>query len=105
MSMSSTRTIIQRNNQSSEINLGRNVQVPCPAMTNPNDCAFFVMRYMELYDGDTSSLLNTIQPEKSKELRSQILYYLIFHRCNIARLPEDIEAFHPVAEETAPDQA
>ncbi|KAF0933888.1 hypothetical protein E2562_020021 [Oryza meyeriana var. granulata] len=83
----------------------RNVQVPCPAMTNPNDYAFFVMRYMELYDGDTSPLLNTIQLEKSKKLRSQMLYYLIFHRCNTVRLLEDIEAFRPVAEETAPDQA
>ncbi|KAF0916553.1 hypothetical protein E2562_007628, partial [Oryza meyeriana var. granulata] len=51
-----------------------------------------------------SSDLAAAKFEKSKELRSQMLYYLIFHRCNTARLPEDIEAFRPV-EETAPDQA
>uniref|UniRef100_A0A0E0LJ10 Ubiquitin-like protease family profile domain-containing protein n=2 Tax=Oryza punctata TaxID=4537 RepID=A0A0E0LJ10_ORYPU len=52
------------------------VRNKCPVMLKPNDCAFFIMRYMELYDGDDSPLLQVAELEEYNDLRSHMLYYM-----------------------------
>ncbi|EEC67566.1 hypothetical protein OsI_34910 [Oryza sativa Indica Group] len=68
------------------------VRNKCPVMLKPNDCAFFVMRYMELYDGDDSPLIQVAESEEYNDLRSQMLYYMVFHSKNVAApLPLELE--------------
>uniref|UniRef100_I1QX87 Ubiquitin-like protease family profile domain-containing protein n=1 Tax=Oryza glaberrima TaxID=4538 RepID=I1QX87_ORYGL len=66
------------------------VRNKCPVMLKPNDCAFFVMRYMELYDGNDSPLIQAAESEEYNDLRSQMLYYMVFHSKN-APLPPELE--------------
>ncbi|XP_062213565.1 uncharacterized protein LOC133914479 [Phragmites australis] len=65
-----------------------------PVMVNRNDCAFFSMKFIEFFDGEESSLRTSIAPEKSGELRSEMLHYLLFHTLNdIKDMPPEIERF------------
>uniref|UniRef100_A0A0E0R3J5 Ubiquitin-like protease family profile domain-containing protein n=1 Tax=Oryza rufipogon TaxID=4529 RepID=A0A0E0R3J5_ORYRU len=68
------------------------VRNKCPVMLKPNDCAFFVMRYMELYEGDDSPLIQVAESEEYNDLRSQMLYNMVFHSNNVAApLPPELE--------------
>uniref|UniRef100_A0A0E0A9G8 Ubiquitin-like protease family profile domain-containing protein n=1 Tax=Oryza glumipatula TaxID=40148 RepID=A0A0E0A9G8_9ORYZ len=59
--------------------------VKCPKMVPcSNDCAFYVMRYMEQYQGNPDKLADDFQPPESCVLRAQMLHQLIFHRFNLA---------------------
>uniref|UniRef100_A0A0E0GZL3 Ubiquitin-like protease family profile domain-containing protein n=1 Tax=Oryza nivara TaxID=4536 RepID=A0A0E0GZL3_ORYNI len=72
------------------------VRNKCPIMLKPNDCAFFVMRYMELYDGDDSPLIQAAESEEYTDLRSQMLCYMVFHSKNVAApLPPELEELRP----------
>uniref|UniRef100_A0A0E0LK37 Ubiquitin-like protease family profile domain-containing protein n=1 Tax=Oryza punctata TaxID=4537 RepID=A0A0E0LK37_ORYPU len=68
-----------------------------------NDCAFFIMKYMEAYDGNTEPIENLPIPSNSTILRSSILHQLVFSEHNIAgpQHPE-IEKFH-CSEDGEPD--
>uniref|UniRef100_A0A0E0E319 Ubiquitin-like protease family profile domain-containing protein n=1 Tax=Oryza meridionalis TaxID=40149 RepID=A0A0E0E319_9ORYZ len=59
--------------------------VKCPKMVPcSNDYAFYVMRYMERYQGNRDKLADDFQPPEPRVLRAQILHQLIFHRFNLA---------------------
>uniref|UniRef100_A0A0E0LTS6 Uncharacterized protein n=1 Tax=Oryza punctata TaxID=4537 RepID=A0A0E0LTS6_ORYPU len=72
----------------------RRAYIPCPKMAvGSNDCAFYVMKFMEMYDGDSAKLVHSFIPSESITLRAQLLYRLIFNRFNQAKkFHPDIEA-------------
>uniref|UniRef100_A0A0E0L1I9 Ubiquitin-like protease family profile domain-containing protein n=1 Tax=Oryza punctata TaxID=4537 RepID=A0A0E0L1I9_ORYPU len=49
-----------------------------------NDCAFFIMKYMEAYDGNREPVEKLTIPSNSSVLRSSILHQLVFSEHNIA---------------------
>uniref|UniRef100_A0A0E0M5Y0 Ubiquitin-like protease family profile domain-containing protein n=1 Tax=Oryza punctata TaxID=4537 RepID=A0A0E0M5Y0_ORYPU len=59
-----------------------------------NDCTFFIMKYMEAYDGNREPVEKLTIPSNSSVLRSSILHQLVFSEHNIAgpQNPE-IESF------------
>ncbi|KAF0930964.1 hypothetical protein E2562_038372, partial [Oryza meyeriana var. granulata] len=72
----------------------RKSYLDCPKMALPsNDCAFYVMKYMEVYDGNKAPLETLVIPDDSSVvLRSQILHHLILHRFNTAHpLPPELD--------------
>uniref|UniRef100_A0A0E0PK36 Ubiquitin-like protease family profile domain-containing protein n=1 Tax=Oryza rufipogon TaxID=4529 RepID=A0A0E0PK36_ORYRU len=73
----------------------RKCYIKCPKMaTGSNDCAFYVMRFMEKYNGDADKLLQSFPKVPSDKLRAQILHHLIFNRFNsVQELHQDIETF------------
>uniref|UniRef100_A0A0E0LAF2 Ubiquitin-like protease family profile domain-containing protein n=1 Tax=Oryza punctata TaxID=4537 RepID=A0A0E0LAF2_ORYPU len=68
-----------------------------------NDCAFFIMKYMEAYDGNREPIEKLPIPSNSTVLRSSILHQLVFSEHNIAgpQHPE-IERFR-FSEDGAPN--
>uniref|UniRef100_A0A0E0M7F3 Ubiquitin-like protease family profile domain-containing protein n=1 Tax=Oryza punctata TaxID=4537 RepID=A0A0E0M7F3_ORYPU len=59
-----------------------------------NDCAFFIMKYMEAYDGNREPVEKLTIPSNSSVLRSTILHQLVFSEHNIARPQNpEIESF------------
>uniref|UniRef100_A0A0E0LNM1 Uncharacterized protein n=1 Tax=Oryza punctata TaxID=4537 RepID=A0A0E0LNM1_ORYPU len=72
----------------------RRAYIPCPKMAvGSNDSAFYVMKFMEMYDGDSAKLAHSFIPSESITLRAQLLYRLIFNRFNQAKnFHPDIEA-------------
>uniref|UniRef100_A0A0E0AXA5 Ubiquitin-like protease family profile domain-containing protein n=1 Tax=Oryza glumipatula TaxID=40148 RepID=A0A0E0AXA5_9ORYZ len=73
----------------------RKCYIKCPKMAmGSNDCAFYVMRFMEKYNGDADKLLQSFPKVPSDKLRAQILHHLIFNRFNsVQELHQDIETF------------
>nr|BAD35296.1 hypothetical protein [Oryza sativa Japonica Group] len=71
--------------------------VKCPKMVPcSNDCAVYVIRYMERYQGNPDKLADDFQPPDSRVLRAQILHQLIFHCFNLA------PCIHPAIEGLRP---
>ncbi|WVZ94601.1 hypothetical protein U9M48_040473, partial [Paspalum notatum var. saurae] len=62
---------------------------------NSNDSGLYAMRFLEYYDGEGhGSLKTTIDPERAKDMRADILYYLCFHTNNcISQFPDDLLKF------------
>uniref|UniRef100_A0A0E0M774 Ubiquitin-like protease family profile domain-containing protein n=1 Tax=Oryza punctata TaxID=4537 RepID=A0A0E0M774_ORYPU len=68
-----------------------------------NDCAFFIMKYMEAYDGNREPIENLHIPSNSTVIRSSILHQLVFSEHNIAGPPQpEIEKFR-CSEDGDPD--
>ncbi|KAL6850318.1 hypothetical protein ACP4OV_020945 [Aristida adscensionis] len=69
-------------------------RINVPTMTSPNDCAFYIMKYLENYNGEHTSLNTIIQQGRSNEMRAEMLHYLIFHPANmIKKLPDELYQF------------
>uniref|UniRef100_A0A0E0CKA3 Ubiquitin-like protease family profile domain-containing protein n=1 Tax=Oryza meridionalis TaxID=40149 RepID=A0A0E0CKA3_9ORYZ len=63
----------------------RKTPMPCAKMAIcSNDCAFYIMRFMEAYDGNREPIETMIIPGDSMIIRSSILHQLIFSEHNIA---------------------
>uniref|UniRef100_A0A0E0JHX3 Ubiquitin-like protease family profile domain-containing protein n=2 Tax=Oryza punctata TaxID=4537 RepID=A0A0E0JHX3_ORYPU len=69
--------------------------IKCPKMPlGSKDSAFYVMTFMEKFDGDANKITFASHMDSSKALRAHILHHLIFNRFNIAQdLHHDIELF------------
>ncbi|KAL6595589.1 hypothetical protein ACP70R_047929 [Stipagrostis hirtigluma subsp. patula] len=52
-----------------------------------NDCAFFVMIFLEFYDADSRKVRYAIQPVDSTDYRYKLLHYMMFHSVNDAKRP------------------
>ncbi|EEC66586.1 hypothetical protein OsI_32797 [Oryza sativa Indica Group] len=63
----------------------RKTPMPCAKMAIcSNDCAFYIMRFREAYDGNREPIETMIIPGDSTIIRSSILHQLIFSEHNIA---------------------
>ncbi|KAK3144938.1 hypothetical protein QOZ80_4AG0320030 [Eleusine coracana subsp. coracana] len=71
----------------------RHTKFECPLMSRSNDCAFLAMKFIKHCTGLTECLRDVINPEKSAELRSEYLYYQLFHPKNQAQLPKEISRY------------
>uniref|UniRef100_A0A0D9ZAJ4 Ubiquitin-like protease family profile domain-containing protein n=1 Tax=Oryza glumipatula TaxID=40148 RepID=A0A0D9ZAJ4_9ORYZ len=73
----------------------RRNMMKCPKMQIcSNDCAFYIMRFMEAYDGNRESIETLSIPTDSSLVRSSILHQLMFNEYNqAAPLHPDIEMF------------
>ncbi|EEE59493.1 hypothetical protein OsJ_11725 [Oryza sativa Japonica Group] len=73
----------------------RRNMMKCPKMQIcSNDCAFYIVRFMEAYDGNRESIETLSIPTNSSLVRSSILHQLMFSEYNqAAPLHPDIEMF------------
>uniref|UniRef100_K3XPW6 Ubiquitin-like protease family profile domain-containing protein n=1 Tax=Setaria italica TaxID=4555 RepID=K3XPW6_SETIT len=59
--------------------------------TDDNDCGFFAIKFMELWNGDSFHV--PILTENVRQYRSQLPFYGLYHRINeIKKLPAGLEA-------------
>ncbi|KAG8096583.1 hypothetical protein GUJ93_ZPchr0013g34174 [Zizania palustris] len=70
--------------------------VDVPKQVLVNDCGFFVMLFLEHYDGERHKFDVPIIPEKGTQYRAELMYYLFFHKMNEARGPS-LELFELLA--------
>ncbi|KAG8048575.1 hypothetical protein GUJ93_ZPchr0009g737 [Zizania palustris] len=70
--------------------------IDVPKQVLVNDCGFFVMLFLEHYDGERRKFDVPIIPEKGTQYRAELMYYLFFHKMNEARGPS-LELFELLA--------
>lgn len=72
----------------------RRVPIHVPLQKDLNDSAIFSMKFIEFYDGEGhGSLQTTIDPDRSRELRAELLHYLAFHTANKVYAPPELLQF------------
>ncbi|KAG8060450.1 hypothetical protein GUJ93_ZPchr0002g26174 [Zizania palustris] len=70
--------------------------IDVPKQVLVNDCRFFVMLFLEHYDGEHRKFDVPIIPEKGTQYRAELMYYLFFHKMNEAMGPS-LELFELLA--------
>ncbi|KAG8056505.1 hypothetical protein GUJ93_ZPchr0002g23085 [Zizania palustris] len=70
--------------------------IDVPKQVLVNDCGFFVMLFLEHYDGEHRKFDVPIIPEKGTQYRAELMYYLFFQKMNEARGPS-LELFELLA--------
>ncbi|KAJ1292644.1 hypothetical protein BS78_01G005600 [Paspalum vaginatum] len=76
----------------------RHAPVQLAYHSNDNDSGVFAIRFLEYYDGEGhGSLKTTVHPDRSMEMRADILHYLCFHSNNgISPIPDALLKFRDV---------
>ncbi|KAG8081309.1 hypothetical protein GUJ93_ZPchr0007g4011 [Zizania palustris] len=59
--------------------------IDVPKQVLVNDCGFFVMLFLEHYDGEHRKFDVPIIPERGTQYRAELMYYMFFHKMNEAR--------------------
>ncbi|KAG8056376.1 hypothetical protein GUJ93_ZPchr0002g25274 [Zizania palustris] len=70
--------------------------IDVPKQVLVNDCGFFVMLFLEHYDGEHRNFDVPIIPERGTRYRAELMYYMFFHKMNEARGPS-LELFELLA--------
>ncbi|KAG8060403.1 hypothetical protein GUJ93_ZPchr0002g24363 [Zizania palustris] len=70
--------------------------IDVPKQVLVNDCGFFVMLFLEHYDGEHRKFDVPIIPERDTQYMAELMYYLFFHKMNEARGPS-LELFELLA--------
>ncbi|KAG8094780.1 hypothetical protein GUJ93_ZPchr0012g21566 [Zizania palustris] len=70
--------------------------IDVPKQMLVNDCGFFVMLFLEHYDGEHRKFDVPIIPERGTQYRAELMYYMFFHNMNEARGPS-LELFELLA--------
>lgn len=58
-----------------------------------NDCGFLAMKYIQFWDGKV--FVKKVCPKDGTKYRAEVLYYILFHPLNEAKLPAAIERYRP----------
>ncbi|KAG8047043.1 hypothetical protein GUJ93_ZPchr0008g11628 [Zizania palustris] len=70
--------------------------IDVPKQVLVNDCEFFVMLFLEHYDGEHHKFDVPIIPERGTQYMAELMYYMFFHKMNEARGPS-LELFELLA--------
>ncbi|CAN6351679.1 unnamed protein product [Urochloa humidicola] len=62
-----------------------------PKQAGPNDCMFFLWKYMEFWDGERLHI--DINPFKGCIYRVELMHYGMFHPLNQADLPDELDVY------------
>ncbi|TVU25205.1 hypothetical protein EJB05_27693, partial [Eragrostis curvula] len=72
----------------------RRYRFKVPMMNDEGEAIFFTMKFLEYFDGEENPLRTKIDPERSPQLKAEMLHYLMFHPLNeVEELPPEIERF------------